>query len=170
MHIKMWLDALKQQGQRTDLICTPLGHKSKGVKTVSTIAEQTNDSKTQIQRYIRLKYLIPELLTYVDEGKKKLRPAVELSYLDSECQYDVWNEMDGNICTPSHAQAIRLRKAFTEGHLTTEAIQKIMQEEKPSQRERIVLSGDKVRKLIPKNIPLEQTEDFVCKALVTTSY
>ncbi|MGN0245323.1 MAG: ParB/RepB/Spo0J family partition protein [Lachnospiraceae bacterium] len=163
---KMWLDALKHQGQRTDLTSAPVGQKLKGAETVSSIAEQTNDSKTQIQRYIRLTYLIPELLTCVDEGKMKLRPAVELSYLDSECQYNVWYEMDRNICTPSHAQAIRIRKAYQEGNLTTTEIQKIMQEGKPNQREKIVLSGDRVRQLIPRNIPLEQTEDFVCKALV----
>lgn len=163
---KMWLDALKQQGQRTDLTCAPVGHKLKGVKTVSLIAKQTYDSKTQIQRYIRLTYLIPELLICVDEGKMKLRPAVELSYLDTKCQYDVWHEMERNICTPSHAQAIRLRKAYQECTLTKMEIQNIMQEEKPNQRERIVLYGDRVRELIPRDIPVDKAEDFVYKALI----
>ncbi len=163
---KMWLEALKRQGQRTDLTCDPVGHKLKGVKTVSAIAEQTDDSKTQIQRYIRLTHLIPELLSYVDEGKIKLRPAVELSYLDVDSQYDVWEEIECNFSTPSHAQAIRMRKLYQEGKLIAEEIQLIMREEKPNQQEKIVLTGSKVRELIPKHIPMEQTEEFVCKALV----
>ena len=107
----------------------------------------------------------PELLELVDEGKMKMRPAVELSYLDEDCQRDLVDEIDLNDCTPSHDQTIRMRKMFEEGKLTPEAIQAIMSEQKPNQREKIVLRGDRVRQLIPKNVPLSQTEDFVCKAL-----
>lgn len=162
---KMRLDAMKRQGQRTDLTCDPLGHKLTGTKTVAEIANQSEDSKTQIQRYVRLNELVPELLQYVDEGRIKMRPAVELSYLSEECQRDIVEEIDLNESTPSHDQTIRMRKFYDEGKLTTEAIQAIMSEEKPNQRERIVLRGDKVRQLIPKSVPLNQTEDFVCKAL-----
>ena len=162
---KMWLDALKQQGQRTDLTCTPVGHKLGGVKTVSAIAEQTNDSKTQIQRHIRLTYLVPKLLTCVDEGKIKLRPAVELSYLDQESQYALWEEIDLNEATPSHAQAIRMRKSFNEGTLTATKIQEIMREEKPNQRSKIVLTGDKITKLIPPKVRQEHAEEYIYRAL-----
>ena len=129
------------------------------------IAENSADSKTQIQRYVRLTNLVPELLEFVDEGRIKMRSAVELSYLDEDCQRDVVDEIDMNDATPSHDQTIRMRKFFDEGKLTTEAIQAIMSEEKPNQKEKIVLRGDRVRQLIPKNIPISQTEDFVCKAL-----
>ena len=94
-----------------------------------------------------------------------MRPAVELSYLDEDCQRDVVDEIDMDDATPSHDQTIRMRNFFDEGKLTTEAIQAIMSEEKPNQKEKIVLRGDRVRQLIPKNIPISQTEDFVCKAL-----
>ena len=162
---KMWLDANKRQGQRTDLTCDPVGYKLKGSKTVSAIAEQTGDSKTQIQRYIRLTYLIPELLTYVDEGKIKLRPAVELSYLDTDFQYDVWEEIDYNLAMPSHEQAIRMRKMYQEGVLTTKEIQSVMREEKPNQHKKIVLSGERIERLIPKKVPQHQTEEYICRAL-----
>ena len=94
-----------------------------------------------------------------------MRPAVELSYLDEDCQRDVVDEIDMNDCTPSHDQTIRMRKFYEQGKLTTEAIQAIMSEEKPNQREKIVLRGDRIRQLIPKNVPLAQTEEYVCKAL-----
>ena len=158
---KMRLDAMKRQGFRSDLTSTPVGQKF----SVEQIADKSDDSKTQIQRYIRLTNLVPELLEYVDEGRIKMRPAVELSFLDEDSQRDVVDEIDLNDTTPSHDQTIRMRKFFEEGKLTTEVIQAIMSEEKPNQREKIVLRGDRVRQLIPKNIPVSQTEDFVCKAL-----
>ena len=162
---KMRLEAMKRQGERTDLTCDPLGDKLVGTKSVMLLADKSDDSKTQIQRYIRLTKLVPELLDYVDEGRIKMRPAVELSYLDEDSQRDVVDEIDLNDATPSHDQTIRMRKFFEEGKLTTEAVQAIMSEEKPNQKEKIVLRGDRVRQLIPKNIPISQTEDFVCKAL-----
>ncbi len=158
---KMRLEAMKRQGFRSDLTSDPVGQKF----SVEKIADNSNDSKTQIQRYIRLTNLVPELLEFVDEGRIKMRPAVELSYLDEDCQRDVVDEIDLNDATPSHDQTIRMRKLFNEGNLTTEAIHAVMCEEKPNQKEKIVLRGDRVRQLIPKNIPVSQTEDFVCKAL-----
>jgi len=158
---KMRLEAMKRQGFRSDLTSDPVGQKF----SVEKIADNSNDSKTQIQRYIRLTNLVSELLEFVDEGRIKMRPAVELSYLDEDCQRDVVDEIDLNDATPSHDQTIRMRKLFNEGNLTTEAIHAVMSEEKPNQKEKIVLRGDRVRQLIPKNIPVSQTEDFVCKAL-----
>ena len=159
---KMRLDAMKRQGQRTDLTSSPLGTK---LRTADELAQECGDSRNQIHRYIRLTNLVPELLEFVDEGRIKMRPAVELSYLTEDCQRDLVDEIDINDCTPSHDQAIRMRKFFEEGKLTTEAISAIMSEEKPNQREKIVLRGDRVRSLIPKNIPINQTEEYVCKAL-----
>ena len=161
---KMRLEAMKRQGQRTDLTSTPLVEKlaGKDALSVSRIGEEVGESREQIRRYIRLTNLVPELLEFVDEGRIKMRPAVELSYLDEDCQRDVVDEIDLNDATPSHDQTIRMRKLF---NVTTEAIHAVMSEEKPNQKEKIVLRGDRVRQLIPKNIPVSQTEDFVCKAL-----
>ena len=158
---KMRLEAMKRQGQRTDLTSRPVGNKL----SVTQVADEVGDSERQIHRYVRLTNLVPELLDYVDEGRIKMRPAVELSYLDEDSQRDVVDEIDLNDATPSHDQTIRMRKFFDDGKLTTEAIEAIMSEEKPNQKEKIVLRGDRVRQLIPKNVPVSQTEDFVCKAL-----
>ena len=159
---KMRLDAMKRKaGRPSKENLVPVGQNY----SREQLAEQTGDSQTQIQRFIRLTNLVPELLEFVDEGKMKMRPAVELSYLDEDCQRDLVDEIDLNDCTPSHDQTIRMRKMFEEGKLTPEAIQAIMSEQKPNQREKIVLRGDRVRQLIPKSVPLNQTEDFVCKAL-----
>ena len=114
---------------------------------------------------LKIIFFVPELLEFVDEGRIKMRPAVELSYLDEDCQRDVVDEIDLNDATPSHDQTIRMRKFFDEGKLTTEAIQAIMGEEKPNQREKIVLRGDKVRSLIPEDVPINHTEEYICKAL-----
>ena len=162
---KMRLDALSRQGKRTDLTSDPVGGKWDGKETAQMIGEQSGDSQTQVRRYIRLTNLVPELLDLVDEGKIKMRPAVELSYLNEGNQRAVVDEIDLNQCTPSHDQTIRMRKFFADGKLTPEVVSAIMGEEKPNQREKIVLRGDKVRSLIPKNIPLAQTEDYVVKAL-----
>lgn len=163
---KMRLEAMKRQaGRPSKENGVPVGHDSLVGKSRELLAAEGQDSNTQIQRYIRLTNLVPELLEYVDEGQIKMRPAVELSFLDEDSQRDVVDEIDLNDATPSHDQTIRMRKFFEEGKLTTEAIQAIMSEEKPNQREKIVLRGDRVRQLIPKNIPISQTEDFVCKAL-----
>lgn len=160
---KMRLEAMKRQGQRSDLTLSPVG--TKFDRSSEAITEETGDSRNQIHRYIRLTNLVQELLDLVDEGKIKMRPAVELSYLDEDSQRAVVDEIDLNQCTPSHDQTIRMRKFFTDGKLTPEVVSAIMGEEKPNQREKIVLRGDKVRSLIPKNIPISQTEDYVVKAL-----
>lgn len=159
---KMRLDAMKRQGQRTDLTSSPVETK---LRTSEIIAQSAGESRAQIDRYVRLTNLVPELLQFVDEGRIKMRPAVELSYLDEDCQRDVVDEIDMTDSTPSHDQTIRMRKFFEEGKLSTEVIQAIMEEEKPNQREKIVLRGERVRQLIPKSVPLNQTEDYVCKAL-----
>ena len=160
---KMRLEAMKRQaGRPRKENVSPVGT---NLRTDEQIAQETGDSRNQIHRYVRLTNLVSELLEFVDEGRIKMRPAVELSYLDEDCQRDVVDEIDLNDATPSHDQTIRMRKLFNEGNLTTEAIHAVMSEEKPNQKEKIVLRGDRVRQLIPKNIPVSQTEDFVCKAL-----
>lgn len=160
---KMRLEAMKRQaGRPRKENVSPVGT---NLRTDEQIAQETGDSRNQIHRYVRLTNLVPELLEFVDEGRIKMRPAVELSYLDEDCQRDVVDEIDLNDATPSHDQTIRMRKLFNEGNLTTETIHAVMSEEKPNQKEKIVLRGDRVRQLIPKNIPVSQTEDFVCKAL-----
>ena len=159
---KMRLEAMKRQaGRPSKDNLVPVGLNFSRVE----LSEQSGESQTQIQRYIRLTNLVQELLDLVDEGKIKMRPAVELSYLDEDSQRAVVDEIDLNQCTPSHDQTIRMRKFFTDGKLTPEVVSAIMGEEKPNQREKIVLRGDKVRSLIPKNIPVSQTEDYVVKAL-----
>lgn len=140
---KMRLEAMKRQGERTDLTLSPVGTK---LRTADELAQECGDSRNQIHRYVRLTNLVPELLEFVDEGRIKMRPAVELSYLDEDCQRDVVDEIDLNDATPSHDQTIRMRKLFNEGNLTTEAIHAVMSEEKPNQKEKIVL-GQTVRKL-----------------------
>ena len=163
---KMRLEAMKRQaGRPSKENASPLATNFPQGRSDVELAEQVGESKDQIRRYIRLTNLVPELLEFVDEGRIKMRPAVELSYLDEDCQRDVVDEIDLNDATPSHDQTIRMRKLFNEGNLTTEAIHAVMSEEKPNQKEKIVLRGDRVRQLIPKNIPVSQTEDFVCKAL-----
>lgn len=160
---KMRNEAMKRQaGRPKKENLSPLGT---NLRTDEMIAQETGDSRNQIHRFIRLTNLVPELLQLVDEGRIKMRPAVELSYLNEDCQRDVVEQIDINDCTPSHDQTIRMRKMFDNGKLTAEAVEAIMSEEKPNQRERIVLRGEKVRSLIPKNVPLKDTEDFVCKAL-----
>lgn len=163
---KMRLEAMKRQAGRPAMENgAPVVPNSLVGKSRDILAAESGESHEQIRRYIRLTNLVPELLECVDDGRMKMRPAVELSYLDEECQRDVVEEIDLNESTPSHAQTIKMRKFFDEGKLTAEVISSIMSEEKPNQREKIVLRGDRVRELIPKSVPLNQTEEFVCKAL-----
>lgn len=163
---KMRLEAMKRQaGRPSKENSVPVAQNYEGKTSRELLGEQVGESQDQVRRYIRLTNLVPELLDLVDEGKIKMRPAVELSYLDEDSQRAVVDEIDLNQCTPSHDQTIRMRKFFTGGKLTPEVVSAIMSEEKPNQREKIVLRGDKVRSLIPKNIPVSQTEDYVVKAL-----
>ena len=153
----MRLDAMKRQAGRPSKNNSATLLQNFGGKTTrEIIAAESGESHEQVRKYIRLTNLVPELLEFVDEGRIKMRPAVELSYLNEDCQRDLVDEIDLNDCTPSHDQAIRMRKFFEEGKLTTEAISAIMSEEKPNQREKIVLRGDRVRKMCirdRKNMP-----------------
>ena len=163
---KMRLEAMNRQaGRPRKENPTPVVSDFDGQRTNEVLGNEVGESREQIRRYIRLTNLVQELLDLVDEGKIKMRPAVELSYLDDDSQRAVVDEIDLNQCTPSHDQTIRMRKFFTEGKLTPEVVSAIMSEEKPNQREKIILRGDKVRSLIPKNIPVSQTEEYVVKAL-----
>ena len=161
---KMRLEAMNRQGKRTDLTYSPVGNKSE--RTSSHDLElQVGDSKTQIFRYIRLTELIPELLDMVDEGKIALRPAVELSYLPKTIQGQLWECMEMEQCSPSHAQTIRMRRMQDEGKLTPEVIETIMLEEKPNQKERIVLRGERFKDLFPPELPVSKREDYVAAAM-----
>ena len=162
---KMRLEAMIRQGQRTDLTCAPVGHKLPGVKSVEYLAEVSPDSKTQVQRYIRLTELITPLLDIVDEGRIAMRPAVELSYLSKEEQSNLADTISCLEATPSHDQAIRMRRMSEQGKLTAEAIEAIMGEMKPNQHERISFRTDRLRQYIPKSVPFNQTESYVIKAL-----
>lgn len=159
---KMKLDAIKQQGKRTDLTLSPLGTK---LDSANKLSEMTGDSRNQIYRYIRLTHLVPELLELVDEGRMKMRPAVELSYLNEDCQRDLVDAIDEEECTPTHAQAIRLRKAFNEDALTRDAVFIVMQEEKPNQKDRIILKADTVKDLIPNGVSENKRLEYICRAL-----
>ena len=159
------LEALKHQGKKAVLTSDPLGWKSRGTETASIVGESNGDSQTQVRRYIRLTNLVPELLDFVDEGKIGMRPAVEMSYLDEDTQRDIVDFIDENECFPSHAQTIQLRKMFNDGILDTKKIVEILSEEKGNQHEKLVFRGDRVRKLLPKTLPADRTEEYVCKAL-----
>lgn len=160
---KMRLEAMKrQQGERTDLTSVPVGQK---LSTREMIAENAPDSNTQIQRYIRLTELVPELLDLVDEGKIAMRPAVELSYLNDKEQQDLLPAMELADATPSHAQAIKMRKFSQDGKLTPEVIESIMCEEKPNQKEKVSIRYEDARKYIPSSVPYKDTGAFILKAL-----
>ena len=162
---KMRLEAMNRQGQRTDLTCDPVGHKLQGVKSVEIVADSSPDSKTQVQRYIRLTELIPELLDLVDEGRIAFRPAVELSYLQKEEQSALLEQISYADATPSLAQAIKLKRFSQDGKLNNEVIESIMSEEKPNQREKINIKYAEARRFIPASVPYEKTGDYIMKAL-----
>ena len=159
---KMRLEAMKRQGQRTDLTSTPVVSKS---RSNEELAEQIGESREQVRRYIRLTELIPELLDMVDENKIAFRPAVEISYLSEEQQYTLLEAMEYNDATPSLAQAIKMKKYMQEGKLTDGVISSIMEEEKPNQREKPAFRDERITKLIPKSVPKGKESDFVVKAL-----
>lgn len=162
---KMKLEAMKrQQGERTDLTSVPLGQKS-GITSRELLAGNSPDSNTQIQRYIRLTYLIPPLLDMVDEGKIAMRPAVELSYLPENEQTALHETMKMEDCTPSHAQAIKMRKFSEEGKLNEDVILSIMQEEKPNQKEQVRIPKERISKYFSPGTPAKTIEDTIVKAL-----
>ena len=162
---KMKLEAMKRQGQRTDLTCaTPL-HKFDGKKSRQILAEQSGESHEQIRKYIRLTQLVPELLEMVDDGKVALRPAVELSYLAEEEQRSLLDTMECEDCTPSHAQTIKMRKFSEAGNLTDEVILSIMQEEKPNQKEQFKMPKERIARFFPAGTPAQKIEDTIVRAL-----
>lgn len=162
---RMKLEAMKRQGQRTDLTCAPVEHKLSGAKSRDILADQVGESKDQIRRYIRLTYLIPPLLDMVDDGKVAMRPAVELSYLPEEKQTMLLEMIRLEDCTPSHAQAIKMRRFAEEGKLSEEVILSIMQEEKPNQKEQFRMPRERISKYFPAGTPAQKIEDTIIKAL-----
>jgi ParB family chromosome partitioning protein len=158
---KMKLDAMKHQGKSF----STSRHFGEKLLSIDKLAENSDDSARQIQRYIRLTYLIPELLQMVDEGKMKMLPAVEISFLDKECQQDLLEAIESECCTPSHAQAIRMHKMFNDGELNSDTILEVMCELKPNQQERLIIPHKALEKYIPKSVAPEKRQDYVCKAL-----
>lgn len=163
---RMRLEAIKRlPGRPAKENGAPVGHIFEGTKSVSVVAEDSPDSKTQIQRYIRLTELVPEIRDMVDDGKIALRPAVELSYLSADEQKSLVEQISYNDATPSHAQAIKLREFSVNGKLNPDVIESIMREEKPNQKEKFTFKADRLRQFIPSTVPYEKTEDYVLKAL-----
>lgn len=162
---KMKLEAMKRQGQRSDLTSTPLEPKLKGSRSNEELAASSPDSRSQIQRYIRLTELIPSVLDMVDSGKIAFRPAVELSYLSKEQQQSLYDTMECEDCTPSLAQAIKMKEFSWDGKLTEEVILSIMQEEKPNQREQFKMPKERISKYFAPGTPAQKIEDTIIKAL-----
>ena len=170
---KMKLDAMKHQGERVDLTCSQVGNKLEGKKSSEILAEQVGQSKNQIFRYIRLTELIPEVLDLVDNSVLKekdklqiaLRPAVELSYLTQREQHDLYETMTTEDCTPSHVQAMKMRKFSEEGRLNMDVIFSIMQEEKPNQKEQFKIPKERISKFFAPGTPAQKIEDTIVKAL-----
>ena len=159
---KMRLEAMNRQGQRTDLTLTPVVSK---LRTSEILGEKVGESREQIRRYIRLTGLIPEILSFVDEGKIALRPAVEISYFPKDLQGCLLENMEIEQCSPSHAQTLKMKRMFEEGKLTAEVIESIMQEEKPNQKEKMVLRDKRVQNLFPKDLPYSKREEYIIKAM-----
>ena len=159
---KMKLEAMKRQGQRSDLTSTPLVSKS---RSNEELGQKNGDSREQVRRFIRLTELIPELLDMVDSGKVAFRPAVELSYLSKEQQQSLYDTMECEDCTPSLAQAIKMKEFSRDGKLTGEVILSIMQEEKPNQREQFKMPKERISKYFAPGTPAQKIEDTIIKAL-----
>ena len=160
---KMKMDAMKRQGERTDLTSVPMAQKSKITREL--IAEESGESADQVRRYIRLTELIPELLTMVDEEKIAFRPAVELSYLTRDEQTDLLETIESEDCTPSLAQAIRMKNLSKVGKLDMDTIFAIMTEQKPNQKEKIKIPMERLEQFFPRGMPQKQIEDTIVKAL-----
>lgn len=154
---KLKYDALRHQGTLSQL-----GTK---LRTDEYIAQESGESRNQVQRYIRLTYLIPELLDLMDEGKIAFSVGVELSYLNDDVQYALLEIIERDNCTPSYSQAFHMHKAMREGRLTMEYIEELMSQEKANQRETIKLSSERIRSFVPQKYNAKQTEDFIIKAL-----
>mgnify|MGYP001051527474 FL=1 len=158
---RMKLEAMSRQGHRSDLTSDQVGRK---LETAEIIAQQSDDSKSQVRRYIRLTYLIPEFLEKMDQGEIALSVGVELSFLDESSQREVLEQCAINDCTPSYSQAWRMHKADQEGTLTTAVIQTIMSEEKANQRETVKVPISRLREVLPQGLDAKKTEDFIIKA------
>ena len=158
---RMKLEAMSRQGHRSDLTSDQLGRK---LETAEIIAQQSDDSKSQVRRYIRLTYLIPEFLEKMDKGEIALSVGVELSFRDESSQREVLEQCAINDCTPSYSQAWRMHKADREGLLTKAAIQTIMSEEKANQREMVKVPTSRLREVLPQGLDAKKTEDFIIKA------
>ena len=159
---KMKLDAMKRQGKRNDLTSVPMAQK---LTSRELLAEKSGESQDQVRRYIRLTELTPDLLKMVDEGKIAFRPAVELSYLSKEEQASLLMTMESEVCTPSLAQAIKIKKFSQEGRLNDDVILSILSEEKPNQKEVYKLPKERLDKYFPKGTPPEKIEEIIFKAL-----
>lgn len=159
---KMKLEAMKRQGQRSDLTSTPLVAKS---RSNEELGQKNGDSREQVRRFIRLTELIPSVLDMVDSGKIAFRPAVELSYLSKEQQQSLYDTMECEDCTPSLAQAIKMKEFSRDGKLTEEVILSIMQEEKPNQREQFKMPKERISKYFAPGTPAQKIEDTIIKAL-----
>ncbi len=159
---KMKLEAIKSQGKRTDLTSTQVVSK---LKSDEQVGKETNESRETVRRFIRLTYLVPELLQFVDSGRMKMQPAIELSYLDEENQRDLVDIIDDTDIFPSFSQTVRMRKAFNEGKLNYELVGKIMAEDKANQKPRYRFSVEKLNQFLPTNLNDKQVEEYVLKAL-----
>ena len=159
---KMKLEAMNRQGKRTDLTSTPLVSK---FRTNEILAQEAGESRETIRRYIRLTELIPEILEMVDDKKISMRPAVELSYLTKEEQEILYDTMESEACTPSHAQAIKIRKFSAEGRLNEDVLLSIMAEEKPNQVEQWKIPKNRLKKYFPSGTTQQKMEETIIKAL-----
>jgi ParB family chromosome partitioning protein len=162
---KMKLEAMKRQGERTDLTSSPVAMKSKGKQTLELVGEANGDSKDQVRRYVRLTELIPQLLEMVDGSQMAMRPAVELSYLSQKQQKSLLDAIESEDCAPSHAQAVKMRKFSEEGQLNEETILSIMREVKPVDTEQLKLSSKKIQSFFPLGTPSKKIEQTIIKAL-----
>lgn len=159
---KMKLEAMKRQGQRSDLTSTPLVSKS---RSNEELGQKNGNSREQVRRFIRLTELIPPVLDMVDSGKIAFRPAVELSYLSKDQQQSLYDTMECEDCTPSLAQAIKMKEFSRDGKLSAEVILSIMQEEKPNQREQFKMPKERISKYFAPGTPAQKIEDTIIKAL-----
>ena len=162
---KMRLEAMNRQGLRTDLTSSPLDNKLRGVTAAQQIGQESGESQPQIYRFIRLTELIPPVLQMVDDGKIAFRPAVELSYLSKDQQQSLHDTMECEDCTPSLAQAIKMKEFSKDGRLTDEVILSIMQEEKPNQKEQFKMPKERISKYFAPGTPAQKIEDTIVKAL-----
>ena len=161
----MRLEAMKRQGQRTDLTCAQLAHKSDGRRSRDILAEELGVSKDKVQRFIRLTHLAPELLALVDEGRMKMLPAVEVSHLSQEEQAWLLDAMEAQACTPSHAQAVKMKRYSKEGALTSALVRSIMEEEKPNQVEQFKIPRKSIARFFKSSATKDEIESRIVRAL-----